>query len=103
MVSDQPAVQQSTRDLLLAIRQGLESLTVTRHSAVLNSMHAEALKAVMQMPMLDQRELALSQAWLASARAIEAFRVANAALAAQETQEMYRLIRLAISASRPVS
>ncbi len=100
MVSDQPTVPQSTMaELLVAIRRGLESLTLT-HSAVLDSIHAEALRAVMEMPTLDQRELVLNQAWMASAKAIEAFQAANLALAAQETQEMYRLVRQAISASQ---
>lgn len=102
MVSHHPTVPQSTMaELLLAIQRGLESLTVTSHSAVLTSMHAEALRAVIQRPTLEQRELALSQAWVASATATEAFQVANVALAAQKTQEMYRLVRLAISASLP--
>lgn len=102
MVSHQPTVPQSTMaQLLVAIQRGLESLTVTPYSAVLTSMHAEALRAVMQKPTLEQREQALSQAWMASAKAIEAFQMANPALAAQQTQEMYRLIRLAISASLP--
>jgi hypothetical protein len=96
MVSDQPTVPQSTMtELLVAIRRGLESLTLT-HSAVLDSIHAEALRAVMEMPTLGQRELMLSQAWTTSAKAIETFQAANAT---QETQEMYRLVRLAISAS----
>jgi len=100
MVSDQAMVPQSTMaELLVAIRRGLESLTVS-HSTVLMSLHAEALRAVMQRPTLEQRELALSQAWMASAKAIEAFQAANLALGAQETQEMYRLVRQAISASQ---
>lgn len=84
-----------------AIRAGLESLTVTGPSAVLNLMYREALEAVVRRPTQQEREAALSQAWLASSNAIQHLRAGNPPAAAQAMDEMYSQVRAAISASRP--
>lgn len=101
MVTSQAELQPDRMtELLAAIRQGLESLTVTGPSAVLNSLYREALEAVAQRPAPQERETALSRAWLASARANHLMQEGNRAAAAQATEEMYSQVRAAISASR---
>jgi hypothetical protein len=86
---------------LAAIRVGLESLTVTGPSRVLESMYLEAIQAVALRPTLEEREAALSQAWRASSKAMEFLRAGNPPAAAQATTEMSSQVRFAISASRP--
>lgn len=104
MVTNRPISKADvmTPSRIAAIRRGLESLTVTGPSQVLNSVHAQALKAVMQRPTQQERLMMLNQAWLASSRAMQQFQ-AQQAMLARETQELYRLTREAISASRPNS
>jgi hypothetical protein len=87
--------------LLAAIRVGLESLTVTGPSIVLESMYRDALMSVMRRPTTQEREAALSRAWQASAKAMQHLQVGNPPEATQAVEEMYSQIRLAISASRP--
>jgi hypothetical protein len=96
MVADQTA-----RRLLTEIRAGLESLTVAGSPTVLNSLYQEALHQVARRPSQQEREMAISQAWLASSRALQLLRAGNPSAAAQAVDEMYRQARAAISASRP--
>jgi hypothetical protein len=102
MMTDQGARQRLDKmaQLLAAIREGLESLTVTGPSAVLNSLHQETLKAVTQRPSRQEREQAISRAWIASSRAAQLMREGNRPAAMQAQSEMYSLVRAAISASR---
>jgi hypothetical protein len=102
MVTNQAELQpDGMAELLTAIRQGLESLTVTGPSAVLNSLYREALEAVTRRPTQQERERALSQAWLASSRAAQLLRAGNPPAAAQAVDEMYSQVKAAISASHP--
>src|SRR6476659_6366651 len=102
MVTTQADLQSARNaGLLTVIRQGLESLTVTGPSAVLNSLYREALEAVTRRPTLEERERALSQAWMASSRAAQLLRAGNPPAAARAVDEMYSQVRAAISASRP--
>lgn len=87
--------------LLAAIRAGLESLTVTAPSAVLESMYREALQAVARRPTQEEREAALSRAWQASSRAMRLLQAGNPPEATQAVNEMYSQTRIAISGSRP--
>jgi hypothetical protein len=75
----------SQPEWLAAIRRGLTSLTVTGPSPMLEGMYREALSAVAHRPSQQERETSLNQASLASS-----------------VEEMYSLVRAAISASRPV-
>jgi len=84
-----------------AILRGLESLTIAGPSQILNSLHAQALKTVSHLPAPLEREMALSQAWLASSEAVRLLEEGNRQAAAQAMQEMYSQARAAISASRP--
>jgi hypothetical protein len=86
--------------LAAAVRAGLESLTVTGPSPVLESIYREALKAVTQRPSQHEREQAISRAWLASSRATQLMQEGNRPAAMQIQGEMYSLVRAAISASR---
>ena len=57
MVTNQAELQPDRMaELLTAIRQGLESLTVTGLSVILNSMYKEALEAVARRPAQQERE-----------------------------------------------
>jgi hypothetical protein len=85
---------------LTLIREGLESLTVTGPSPILNKMYQEALKVVLARPSLQEREAALSRAWLASSRAAQLLQEGNRAAAMRAADEMYGQVRAAISASR---
>ena len=87
--------------LLAAIRVGLESLTVTGPSRVLESIYREALQAVALRPTPEEREAALGRAWRASSKALEFLQAGNPPAATQATMEMYSQVRFAISASRP--
>jgi hypothetical protein len=104
MVTDHPIPKADvmTPSLMAVIRRGLESLTVMGPSKILNSLHARALKAVMLRPSQQEREMMLNQAWLASSRAKQEHLKARnrQALLNRETQELYKLTRQAISASR---
>jgi hypothetical protein len=90
----------SLPDLLTAIKQGLTSLTVTGPSPMLEAMYREALSAVARRPTRQEREMAINQAWLASAQAVQPLPAANQPAAARAVEEMYSRIRAAISASR---
>lgn len=104
MVADQAAQRPDEMiRLLAAIRVGLESLTATGPSMILNSLYREALEAVANRPTQQERETALSQAWLASNRALQSLRAGNPPAATQAVDEMYSQVRAAISASRPSS
>src|SRR5947207_6534788 len=85
---------------LKVIREGLESLIVTGPSPILNKMYQEALKVVLGRPSLQEREAALSQAWLASNRAARLLQEGHQSAAMQAADEMYNQTRAAISASR---
>src|ERR1700739_4806629 len=89
------------RELLAAIRAGLESLTVSGPSIVLERMYRDALLGVARRPSPEEREAALNRAWQASSRATRLLRAGNRPEAAQAMNEMYSLTRLAISASHP--
>jgi len=91
----------SLPDWLAAIKQGLTSLTVIGPSPMLEAMHREALDVVSRRPSQQERETAISQAWLASNKAVHFQQEGNHPAAAQEAQEMYSQVRAAISASRP--
>lgn len=87
--------------LLAAIRAGLESLTVTGPSRVLESMYREALQAMRRRPTTQEREAALSRAWQASTRAMQLLQAGNPPEATQAVNEMYSQARIAVSGSRP--
>ena len=102
MVADLRANRKEARTAFLAaIRAGLESLTVTGPSVVLDSVYLEALKAVANRPTQQEREAAISRAWEASSRATQLLQAGDPPAAAQAVGEMYSQARLAISASRP--
>lgn len=90
----------SRPDLRTALRQGLESLTVTGPSRILERMYREAREAVARRPTPQERETALSQAWAASSRAVQALQSSSPSVAVQSSEEMYSKLREAISASR---
>ncbi len=90
----------SLPEWLAAIRQGLTSLTVIGPSPMLETMYREALSAVARRPSQQEREMALTQAWLASSRAVHSQQEGNHPAAAKEAQKMYSQVRAAISASR---
>lgn len=74
------------RRVLIAIRAGLESLTVTGPSPVLEEAYREALEAVAHRPTRQERETLLSRAWHASS-----------------VDEMYAQARAALSGSGSAS
>jgi hypothetical protein len=82
----------SRRALLAAVKEGLDSLTVTGPSPALEAVYREALEAVRRRPSREEREKAITLAWLASSSASSPVKAAD---------ELYRWVRLAISASRP--
>lgn len=106
MVTDQQVQHpDQMTGLLAAIRMGLESLTITGPSAILESVYREALLAVTRRPSVEERELSINQAWLAaatSAHSIRRGRVSAPELASanQCVEEMYNQLRAAVSASR---
>jgi hypothetical protein len=102
MVTDQRSQEPDKMiGLLEAIRAGLESLTVTGPSMILNSLYREALEAVTRRPTQQERETALSQAWLASNEALRLLGTGNSPAGMRAVDEMYQQVRMAISASRP--
>ena len=102
MMTDSMAHQRPDRTTALfqAIRTGLESLTVTGPSVILNSLHREALEAISRRPTQQEREAAISRGWLASSTALQCLRAGEPPAAAQSVDQMYAELRLAISASR---
>lgn len=102
MVTDQQIQRPDEMSrLLAAIQAGLESLTTTGPSIVLNSLYKEALEAVTRRPTQKERETALTEAWLASSRAVQSLQAGNPPEAARAMDEMYSKLRRAVSASRP--
>jgi hypothetical protein len=87
--------------LLKAVRLGLESLTVTGPSVILNSLRREALDSMARRPTQQERETAINRAWLASSTAVQQLRAGDTPAAVQSVDRMYSQVRLAISASRP--
>ena len=67
------------------VRRGLESLTVTGPSPVLEEVYRDALRAVRNRPSQQAREAALSQAWQAA-----------------DVDEMWSAIKEAVRAGAPV-
>jgi hypothetical protein len=104
-MADSIAHQQPDRTTALfrAIRVGLESLTVTGPSMILNSLHRETLEAIARRPTQQEREAAISRAWVASSTALQLLRTGESSAAAQSVDQMYAEWRLAITASRPAS
>src|SRR6266702_3564545 len=97
-------------DLMAAIRSGLESLTVTGPSRALMTLRAQALKAVINRPSLQEREMMLNQAWQAYSRAVQQQREAYTRAvqvqmeasrrAMQQTQAYTRAVQVQMEASR---
>jgi hypothetical protein len=90
----------SLPEWLAAIRQGLTSLTVIGPSPMLEATHRDALSAIARRLSRQEREMALSQAWQASAQAAQSLQAGNPPAAARAVEEMYSRVRAAISASR---
>ena len=82
------------------LREGLESLTVTGPSRMLEAIYREARNAVIRRPSREDRELAISQAWASSSKAAQLAQEGNQPAAARLMDQMYSEMRAAISASR---
>ncbi|HEY1920327.1 MAG TPA: hypothetical protein VGH27_32560 [Streptosporangiaceae bacterium] len=89
----------SPKGLAAALREGLESLTITGPFPMLEAMRREALEAIARRPSRQEREKALDQAWLAFRQTAQS----SPSRAVAATEEMYRQVRAAISASSPPS
>ena len=100
MVSSQRMSQSNLLPGLAALRKGLRSLTITGPFPAADEAYQQALRQVEQRPTQEEREAAISQAWLASSRAMHLLRAGQHPQAAQAMQEMYSQVRAAISASR---
>src|SRR6266568_3799628 len=87
-------------DLMAAIRSGLESLTVTGPSRALMTLRAQALKAVINRPSLQEREMMLNQAWQAYSRAVQLQREAYTRAVQLQREAHTRAVQVQMEASR---
>jgi hypothetical protein len=86
--------------MLTALRDGLQSLTITGPFPDLEKTHRQAVEAVECRPTMGEREAAISGAWQASSRAAQMLHLGNHQAAAQAMEEMYSKVRTAVSGSR---
>lgn len=100
MVAGREIQQTSLARMLAALREGLQSLTITGPFPALEETHRQALEAVEHRPSMEEREAAISGAWQASSLAAQMLHLGNHQGAAQAMEEMYSKVRAAVSAVR---
>jgi hypothetical protein len=100
MVASQGVPRTGLPGMLAALREGLQTLTITGPFPALEETHRQALEAVEHRPTMEEREAAISGAWRASSLAAQMLHLGNHQAAAQAMEEMYSRIRAAVSASR---